>query len=137
MLPRVDLVKVNEDEARLLTGSDDPATSGKILLENGPTMVILTHEPRAVTTSPGQSQVLCQLFLFRQWMPLDVGDSFIGGILNRLTLQPNWRSQLSQYSLDRAFRFASAVGAITATRTGAIPAMPRLPEVDAFLFSHS
>ena len=65
------------------------------------------------------------------------GDSFIGGLLNRLTLQPDWRSQLSQDALGYAFRFASAVGALTATRTGAIPAMPHLPEVDAFLFSHS
>jgi fructokinase len=137
MLPRVDLVKVNEEEARLLTGVDDPATTGKILLEYGPTLVILTHGAQGSYYFTRSVSGFMPAFSIQAVDATGCGDSFIGGVLNRLTLQPDWRSQLSQDILSHTFRFASAVGALTATRTGAIPAMPRLDEVEAFLQSAS
>jgi len=133
LLPRVDLVKVNEDEARLLTGSDDPEKAGKTLLQTGPTLVILTHGAQGSYYFTQSQSGFMPAFKVQAVDATGCGDAFIGGLLNRLTLQPGWHSQLTNETLNRSFRFASAVGALTATRAGAIPAMPHLSEVDAFL----
>ncbi len=136
MLPRVDLVKVNEDEALLLTGSSDPQIAGPALLQSGPTLAILTQGARGSYFFTRGVTGYLPSFQVQAVDATGCGDSFIAGLLNRLTRQPDWRSQLNQSHLTLAFRFASAVGALTATRPGAIPAMPGLEEVENFLASH-
>ena len=133
ILPRVDLIKVNEEEAQLLTGSDNPEKAGMALLQSGPAMVILTHGARGSYFFTRADSGFSPAFSVEAVDATGCGDSFMGGLLNRLTLQTDWHSQLSSDTLRSAFRFASAVGALTATRTGAIPAMPYLAEVETFL----
>jgi sugar/nucleoside kinase (ribokinase family) len=46
------------------------------------------------------------------------------------------REALEQLTLDQlqeVFRRANAVGALACTRAGAIPALPKMAEIDAFL----
>lgn len=136
MLPRVDLVKVNEDEACLLTGSSDPVAAGAELLKAGLSLVILTLGAQGSHYFIAGSQGFIPAFKVQAVDATGCGDSFIGGLLNRLTQTPVWRSRLTPADLKQAFRFASAVGALTATKQGAIPAMPTLPEVEAFLAAH-
>jgi fructokinase len=137
ILSRVDLVKVNEEEAQLLTGSDNPEIAGRSLLQSGPALVIMTHGARGSYFFTRADSGFSPAFSVEAVDATGCGDSFMGGLLNRLTLQADWHSQLSSDTLRSAFRFASAVGALTATRTGAIPAMPQLSEVDAFLKNRS
>jgi fructokinase len=133
ILPRVDLIKVNEEEAQLLTGSDNPEKAGMALLQSGPALVIMTHGARGSYYFTRADSAFIPAFSVEAVDATGCGDSFMGGLLNRLTLQTDWHSQLSSDTLRSAFRFASAVGALTATRTGAIPAMPYLAEVETFL----
>jgi fructokinase len=61
------------------------------------------------------------------------GDAFIAGLLSRLLSQPDWRSRLDPDTLHSVLRYANAVGALTATKLGVIPALPTAAEVDEFL----
>lgn len=133
MLPRVDLVKVNEDEIHLLTGTNDPQQGGQVLLQSGPSLVILTHGDKGSYFFTRKSSGFIPAFSVQAVDATGCGDSFIAGLLNRLTLSVDWQSRLIEENLRQDFRFASAVGAITATRAGAIPAMPSLAEVESFL----
>jgi fructokinase len=135
MLPRVDLVKVNEEEARLLTGSQDPLTTGKALLEKGPALVVLTLGTQGSHFITRSDSGFVPAFPVEAVDATGCGDAFMGGLLNRLTQKREWHSLLNPSDLFQAFRFASAVGALTATRFGAIPAMPSLADVEAFLTS--
>jgi len=65
---------------------------------------------------------------------LGAGDAFLGGLLVGLAESPGGLLH-DQAALVDALRFANAVGALTTTRYGAIPALPRLSEVDALLSS--
>ncbi|MNJ71417.1 ribokinase [compost metagenome] len=64
------------------------------------------------------------------------GDSFIGALLYQAQLAPRMLDQLEQLDRDQAeelLRFANAAAAITASRPGAIDALPSLEDVEAFL----
>ncbi len=61
------------------------------------------------------------------------GDAFMAGMLVQLTRTPDWRSQLAPDRLAAMMRYATAVGAITATKKGVIPALPTAAQVEHFL----
>ena len=64
------------------------------------------------------------------------GDGFMSGFLVRLLEQvsgPDDLSTLTESALSEICAYANAVGALTATKKGAIPALPTSSEVDAFL----
>lgn len=52
------------------------------------------------------------------------GDSFNGALAYQLT---------RGVALEEAVRFANAVGALAVGKEGAIPSLPKLPEVEQFL----
>ena len=59
--------------------------------------------------------------------------AFVGGLLSRLAARDGELVLDDVAALDEALHFANAVAAITTTRYGAIPALPRLAEVAALL----
>jgi fructokinase len=133
LLPVADLVKVNEAELELLTGSSDLEVGTQALLQQGPALVVVTLGPagsyfRAVSGSgyvPG--------FRVTAVDAVGCGDAFTAGLLTRVVASGNWREQLDPQTLNRALRFANAVGALTATKQGVIPALPTGAEVEKFL----
>jgi fructokinase len=64
---------------------------------------------------------------------LGAGDAFVAGLLACLSAFPDASVIGDEDSLVPALRFANAVGAITTTRYGAIPALPTRAEVESVL----
>jgi fructokinase len=133
MVPQADLLKVNEEELSLLTGSDDLDTATAHLLSLGPRLVV-------VTMGPGGSYFRCAVggefvpsFVVDAIDPVGCGDAFVGGLIAGLLSSADWSEQITIERLRAHVRFANAVGALTATKAGAIPALPRHAEVEAFL----
>jgi len=62
-----------------------------------------------------------------------VGDAFTAGFIHQLLLKGAARLQHAQVARD-VVRYASAVGALTTTRPGAIAALPAPNEVEVFLY---
>ena len=62
------------------------------------------------------------------------GDGFVAGLLSGLLTHPH--AVDDEETLRAICRHANAVGAITTTKRGAIPALPTSQEVDHFLKSH-
>ncbi|MCS7260284.1 MAG: PfkB family carbohydrate kinase [Anaerolineae bacterium] len=132
MIPHVDLVKVNEVELELLTGSQEVSTS-RHLLELGPRLVVVTLGPLGSYFATAEGGEHVPPFQVEAVDATGCGDAFIAGLLWQLVAPGNWRAQLTAERLRAILRYANAVGALTATKVGVIPALPTAAEVEAFL----
>ena len=61
------------------------------------------------------------------------GDAFIAAVLTQLTAAEDWRVHLNPERMSAILRYANAVGALTATQQGVIPALPTATAVEVFL----
>jgi fructokinase len=146
-LAKVDLVKVNEAELELLTGSNlllpdiyteaTPSQAWYSLLALGPTLAAITLGERGSFFATRQVHGFVSAFPVETIDAIGCGDAFAAGMLSRLAQFEDWREALAPDRLRSVFRFASAAGALTATRRGVIPALPTLAEVEQFLLAQT
>jgi fructokinase len=133
MLGQVDVVKVSSDELAFLTGTTDAADACRVLREHGPELAIVTQGGGGCyyQTASASGQV--------SGIPVDsvdslgAGDAFVAGVLAGLATYADLTILDDEAALIGALRFANAVGAITTTRYGAIPALPTRAQVDSLL----
>jgi sugar/nucleoside kinase (ribokinase family) len=123
-LPYLDLLFLNQDEARMLSGFADPDQAARRMqaLGAGDVIIKLGAEGCAVFTSDGVSR-----FAGFQVEVVDTtgaGDCFVGGFLAAL-------SEGCDYS--GAARFANAVGALSVQKLGAINGVRTRAETEAWL----
>ena len=133
---RADLIKVNEVECALLTGSDDPDTAGRRLLELGPELCVITLGQRGSYYRLAEGGEHMPAFAVQAVDATGCGDAFVAGLLSQLTASGERRAALSADRLRPALRYASATSALTALTQGVIPALPRAAQVDQFLAEH-
>ena len=133
-LPLVDIIKLAEEELPLLTGSSDLEEGSRILEERGLSLILVTL---------GGEGVFCR-WRGETWrqpgVPVKVadtngaGDTFLGAVLSRLCLRGERPLEgLTQAELRGILAFANQAAALPCSRSGAIPAMPALDEVEAYL----
>ena len=130
LIPLADIMKVSDEELALITGESDLAAGAKALLGQGVSLVVVTQGPKGCTVfTPG--------FSFAQPTydtpvkdTTGSGDSFFGALLARIIQSGKRPEQLSPEELGDFLDFANAAGSTCATKTGAIPAMPTLQELN-------
>ena len=134
LLEQADMVKMNEEEARLLCQTDDPEQAARRVLEQGASLV-------AVTLGAQGALVATQAHAVRVPAPdctprdtTGAGDSFWGAILCLLIRKLDVRSsddlaRLDETHLREAASFACAAASLCVERPGAIPAMPNYAQV--------
>jgi len=123
-LDYANIVKVSDEELEFLTGDDDPAP----LWRDGMRMIVVTHGSGGATLYTRDTSMYEMGFRVNAVDTTGAGDGFVAGLLVGLTEQGERIGALSQ-----VLRFANAVGALTTTSRGAIPALPTRAEVEAFL----
>ena len=132
-LPLVDIIKLAEEELPLLTGVSGLEEGSAALEEQGVKLVLVTL---------GGEGVFCrwQGWTWRQsGVSVKVadtngaGDTFLGAVLSRLCRREaeNPLEGLTRAELEDILAFANRAAALTCSRSGAIPAMPTLAEVEA------
>lgn len=130
-LPLVDIIKLAEEELPLLTGTTDLEEGTRILEERGLSLIMVTL---------GGEGVFCR-WKGASWhqpgMPVKVadtngaGDTFLGAVLSRLCRRGEKPLEgLTQAELKDVLAFANRAAAFTCSRSGAIPAMPTLAELE-------
>jgi fructokinase len=133
VLPRMDLVKMSDEECVLLTGQGSPEEAAKAVLAQGASACVVTlgGDGAYVACADGGTTV--------DPFPADVvdttgaGDSFWGGFLTAFCesdLEP------AEITLDDArgfVRFGNAVASLCVRGRGGIPSMPERSAVDALL----
>lgn len=110
-LPYLDLLFVNQDEARLLTGLHDPAQAARALLDGGAGTVIVKLGEQGCLVCRGQTAEPTPAFIVPVVDTTGAGDCFAGGFISGLH---------HGYDLVQAARLANAAGALSVQRLGAI-----------------
>ncbi len=133
MLPQTNLLKVNEAELELLSGSDDLEDGSQALLAQGPDLGVVTLGPKGSFFRAAGGSEHVPGFAVPTVDAVGCGDAFTAGLLCQLVAGGNWRAKLSPPQLRQILRYANAVGALTAQTQGVIPALPIAAQVEEFL----
>lgn len=129
----VDFLKLSAEEADWLFSTQDPAVIAHRLdnLEG----VLITDGDRGCHYYLGERLGHVPAFPVQVEDTTGAGDAFVAGFVHQLCKQG--LQALSQPETARQMvQYASAVGALTTTRAGAIAAQPTAAEVEAFLYLH-
>ncbi|MFB3825566.1 MAG: carbohydrate kinase family protein [Bryobacteraceae bacterium] len=110
-LPFTDILFVNEDEARMLTGSAGPDSAGAALLAAGAGSVVIKLGARGCAVYGAAGEFRSPGFAVQAVDTTGAGDCFVGGFLAALDRGAPWRE---------AARLANALGALSVERLGAV-----------------
>lgn len=134
------LVKINLDELEFLTGSRQFEAAESLRKEHDLPMMIITLDSQGAYFTCDRGSRTVGGFKVNFVEATGAGDGFVsgilGGILAEIAAATDKRKALADLSLDKMteiVRQANAIGALTCTRPGAIPALPKQEEVKQFL----
>jgi fructokinase len=131
-MPLVDLVKVNETEVQLLTGKKDLLEGAEALVRLGPKACLVTAGADGSYYATPRSHGHVAAFPVRTVDATGCGDAFMAAALKGVIAFGDLEN-LGPLDLEEILRYANAAGALTATKRGAIPALPTAAQLDIFL----
>ena len=125
------VLKLSLDDARALFGVDGIGEIARADLGSADQLLFTDGARGAWFARRGEEPSYVPAFVVDAVEPTGAGDAFTAGIVCRL-IESGWSA------LDAAdVRFAAAAGAITATRVGAMEALPYRHEIEEFLDGHA
>lgn len=131
MLPYANLLKVNASELELLTDLSDVEKGSANLLARGAQLIVVTLGAQGSYFQSAQTSGYAEGFKVDAVDATGCGDAFMGALLTQL-IRNGFNNNLDA-QLQTALRYANAAGALTATRRGAMPALPTEVQVRDFL----
>jgi sugar/nucleoside kinase (ribokinase family) len=129
MLKRIDILVINDEEARQLSGRHNIRRAAKEILGRGPRRLIIKRGEHGALLFDEQGVFAAPGFPLEEVIdPTGAGDSFAGGFIGYLAAQP----EISALTLRRAMIHATATASfcVEAVGTARIAAVTR-PEVAA------
>lgn len=133
LLKHADFVKLSDDEAKwLFDTADAGAIAAKLAHAEG---VLVTAGAGGCRYCLGENEGYISAFSVDVEDTTGAGDGFVAGFIHQVCQQGIKKLQDPE-TVKKVITYASAVGALTATKPGAIAAQPTAAEVDAFLYLH-
>ncbi len=133
VLPYADLVKISDEEAALVTGCAQPEKAALSLLKGGAKLLAVTLGKSGALVASSSGCVTVPGFAVRAVDTTGAGDAFWGAFLFALLQLGKAPEACTPDELYTLGRFANAAAALCITKTGAIPALPTLGEIQALL----
>jgi fructokinase len=130
-IAQAQIVKISDEELRFLTGSDDPAAVRQRLWHDRMELIVVTLGSAGCVYFTPRCEGVVVGFGVEAIDATGAGDGFVAGLLQGLIADRTIVGDEAR--LRELCRFANAVGAITTTERGAIPALPTRERVLAFL----
>ncbi|MBD2019510.1 carbohydrate kinase [Leptolyngbya sp. FACHB-36] len=131
LIRHADFLKLSEEEAEWLFGTTEPGVIAHRL--GSVEGVLVTAGEKGCAYSLGNHEGKLPGFTVEVEDTTGAGDSFVAGFLYQLC-QHGLEEIASPAIAHKAIRYASAMGALTTMRSGAIAAQPTAAEIDAFLY---
>ena len=133
LFKRIDFLKLSEEEAEWLFDTTDP---GAITYRLGSLEgVVVTAGEQGCAYCLSENEGRLPAFSIAVVDTTGAGDSFVAGFIHQLD-QLGTKSLADPDMSKRVMLYASAAGALTTMRPGAIAAQPTAAEVEAFLQLH-
>ena len=125
-LPHLDLLFLNEDEARMVTGSADPAEAAKVVLDLGVRIAVIKLGHRGCAIYSSADELHCPAFDVEAKDTTGAGDCFVGGFL---------AARMRGGNLQEAGRLGNAVAALSVQQIGAVVDLPSYDEMQNWIGS--
>ncbi len=125
-----DLAKVSEEELEFLTGEADMAAAARMLWHDRLKLLTVTRGAAGAVYFLADASGEVPGFKVDAVDTTGAGDGFVAGLLAGLL---DGGLQFEREVVEAALRLGNAVGALTTTQRGAIPALPTRAAVEAFL----
>jgi fructokinase len=133
LLPYVDVVKLSEVEAELLTGHTEPEKALDFLLENGAAIAVVTLGEKGAMFGIERIRTLIPALTPEQVVDTTgAGDAFWGAFLYRIIRESPLAEQKAR-QLTEYVRFANAAAMLCLGKRGGIPSMPTLHQINEVL----
>ncbi|MBV8553583.1 MAG: carbohydrate kinase family protein [Acidobacteriaceae bacterium] len=123
-LPFLDILFMNEAEARMITGSSDPRAGAEAVLAGGLQIAVMKLGVRGCAIYTGNQEILCPAFDVPAKDTTGAGDCFAAGFL---------AAWMDGASLAEAGQFANAVAALSVQNIGAVTGVLSRPETHAWM----
>lgn len=122
---KVDILKINEDEARILSGQEDISKAGNTLFTDNLEAIFITlgKEGCYYKTKENEGFVPVPIAV----KPVDTtgaGDAFNAGYILAIHKTSKRIQEMTKEELESGLRMANIIGALTTTKKGAIDACP-------------
>lgn len=130
------LAKVSQEEWEVATGCVSLEAGMRAVLARGVELLVVSRGEQGALATNGEWVVEQAAFPVNVVETTGAGDGFMAAMITRLLPERERLGSLKNVSRETAadaLRFAAAVGALTCTKMGAIPALPTLAEAEAFL----
>ncbi len=130
------LAKVSQEEWEVATGHAGLDEGIRATLDRGVELLVISRGEMGALVTNGDYRIEMPAFAVNVVETTGAGDGFMAAMITRLLPEREKTGSLAnvdQAVVRDALRFATAVGALTCTRMGAIPALPRLEDALAFL----
>ena len=134
------IVKVNERELKFLTDTENLLEGTKRLQQAGPLMVVVTLGKEGCFFCNKAGNLKVDGFCIDAIDTTGAGDAFVAALLFGLLNCLQEAEGLEQIPLEKIrmiLQLANKAGAITATRKGAVPALPTLAQLKDDTFAKS
>lgn len=129
--PHADFIKASEEEITFLSGQTNLETGVRQLWHEQLKLLTVTQGAAGCTYFTAEEHGDVPGFRVTPVDTTGAGDAFVAGLLAELVQHPTlWQDP---DHLTTVIRFANAVGALTTTQRGAIPALPTRQAVDQLL----
>jgi fructokinase len=129
--PQADLIKVSEEELSFLTDIEDIDRAVEALWHENLKLLVVTQGAKGCRYFTDQYKGYVPGFHVQAVDTTGAGDGFVAGLLMGLLNYPE--TWLEENTLRDICRIANAVGALTTTQRGAIPALPSKYQLEDFL----
>lgn len=133
ILPRMDLVKISDEECDLLTDFADPEKAAEAILSQGPKVVVVTLGGDGAYVRCAEGGATIPTFPTKVVDTTGAGDSFWGGFLCAFCESGKRPADVTLDDAKGFVRFGNAVASLCVQKRGGIPSMPTRPEVDKVL----
>ncbi len=129
------ILRMNDEEAAFLSGKEDIETAAAEFIAMGPQLVVVTRGEKGCYFRSAQHSGFVDGFHVKNADTTGCGDGFYAALLHGLVRSGKSIVELTLSELAENCRTANAVGALTAAKHGAIPALPDAAVLRKFLKS--
>lgn len=128
-LDYVDVMKISDEETKLLTDIEDPEGAAKALLAKGVSLLAVTLGKDGAYVCTKEGGAVVPGFESKVVDTTGAGDSFWGGFLYQLAKSGKRPEEVTLEEAKTFARFGNAVASLCVEKRGGIPAMPTMEQV--------
>jgi len=129
------LAKVSEAEWELITGTSDLDVGSRVILKRGVKLLVVSRGADGCYFNDGTDSQYLPGYKVKVAETTGAGDGFVAALLSGLLSEVHDPAEVERVHRARTAEicdFANAVGALTCTKVGAIPALPTREEALRF-----